>query len=55
MRFRFSRPMVVETLLPEALKVPEDVRVRAVLKAILSGLRGRPPAALALWLNGTAT
>ena len=55
MRFLFARPTVVESLLPEALQVPEDQRVRAVLKAILSGLRGRPPEALAAWLNGNPT
>jgi hypothetical protein len=55
MRFRFDRPTVVESLLPEALQAPEDQRVRAVLKAILSGLRGRPPEALASWLNGKST
>jgi hypothetical protein len=52
MRVRFPRPILVESLLPEALQAPEHVRVRSILRTILSGLRARPPEELASWLSG---
>ena len=40
MRFRFRSPQMVEMLLADACKEPEEKRIRAILRAVLNGFWG---------------
>jgi hypothetical protein len=50
-RFSFRGPSAVEAALVQAKSVPQDQRVRAILRAVRVGVRVSAPEQTSAWLN----